>query len=215
MGLHSLSLRLRQFEEEEREEREEEASDFAMRCDERCSYDDEHLHYTEEVVHFRISRALHTGSEVLVLDFVVEEGEEEGDYVYPPHWFEFSCWEDLVEELNEMVDDAPPIRHEESLLNCDYCGSGICEGEIFGAGYLGEIHVSPRMPDNVATQAFVESSPDPFIMCLGCLLLVNDHTIELWEPEDLNQVGECQECTHARCWRWEACSCLCHQEQSE
>jgi hypothetical protein len=216
MELPSLSLRLRKmdetsrrdYEQEEREYEEQRLAQEITRSSKKCSYDDEPIHYTEEVVHFSVSHAYHNGSEVII-NFLPDE---EGDYVYPPHFFEFSCWEGMVKELNEMVVDSPPMRHQDSLLNCDYCGSGICEWEIFGTGYLGELHVSPRMPNGVPTEEFVTSSKDPFAVCLGCLLLINDHVIELWEPEDLNQVGECQECTHARCWRWGQCRCLCHQE---
>lgn len=216
MGLSSLGFLRRQEEREEEEEKQREAEDFSTRTNMRCSYCDEHIHFVEEVVHFRIARPLHTGSEVVFLDFVVEEeGPDFEDYVYPPHWLEFTCWEDLVSELNEMVEDSPPTRHEESVRNCDHCGSGICEQELCAVGYLGEIHVSDKMPNGVVTEEFAVSSQDPFVMCLSCLNLVNDHTIELWEPEDLNQAGECQECTHARCWRWSGCGCICHEEKVE
>jgi hypothetical protein len=217
MGTHPLGLLLRRDTEEQDDHDAEQLADFVTRSSFKCSYDEEHIQYGEEVVHFTLYKVV-----LGVEPFLVIVGDEEtGDYTYDPHWFEFSCWESLVEELEEMVKDAPPVRHPESLYRCDYCGSGILEDEVLAAGYLGEVHISPRMPPNPQTgipqptEHFVPSSHEPFIMCLCCLILTNEHTLELWEPEDLNHWGECQECTHARCWRWSACACLCHQEKEE
>jgi len=177
------------------------------KTEETCTTCEEPLRFAEEVAQVGISHAFHNGREVIVIPLL----QEEGDYSYEPHFLDFNCFENLGEQLREMVKDAPPIKHEEALLYCDYCDCAICEWEIFGTVYLGEIHVSPRKPYGYTIPTFVSSSPDPYVICIGCLLLLNEHEVELWDQEDLNQVGECSECTHARCWRNEGCSCQCHE----
>jgi hypothetical protein len=53
-----------------------------------------------------------------------------------------------------------------------------------------------------------EAVTSPYITCLSCLLVQN-YDCDLW-GEDLTQMGECEECSHARCWRQGACACRCH-----
>ena len=194
-------------EEEKEDEEEEDLSDLATRTGEKCSFDGEAIHFGEETVHITLCQIQVTDGTYAIVPVV----DEDGDYAYAPHFLEFTCWETLTGDLRKMLEDAPPVKHAEELLVCHYCASSVCAWETFATGYLGELHVSERQPHGHATPAFVKSSEEPFAMCLGCLLLTNDHTIELWEPEELNQMGECPECTHARCWRWGGCTCTCHQ----
>jgi hypothetical protein len=83
---------------------------------------------------------------------------------------------------------------------------------MFGTAYIGELHVSRRMPDGEVTSTFEPISNEPYIMCIGCMVLISEHELDLW-PEAINEVGECQECTHIRCWRWDDCKCPCHDEE--
>jgi hypothetical protein len=197
----------------EEEEEEEDPGEWAI-PNMGCASCGETLHYTEEIFHISVCYAVNNGTETIIAPYICDEGEFEGDYYYEPLFFEFSCWEDVMEELREMVDDAPPVNHKDELLACDFCKCSICEFENFATAYIGEVHVSKRMPNGMPASIF-ETISKPYIICIGCLNLINDHSIDLWD-EELSQTGECQECTHARCWRWEAgCSCPCHAEGSE
>lgn len=195
------------------EEEEEEAQEWTM-TEKRCEACSDRLHFTEEIVHVGVSHAVSNGSETLIMPFLCDDGQYEGDFYYTPLFFEFDCWEDLAESLRKMVEDAPPVRHPDQLLECNFCECSILEGEIFGTAYVGELHVSKRMPASEPTSTFMTIAK-PYIICIGCLVLINEHECELWY-DNIDQVGECQECTHIRCWRYEnECSCPCHDEGSE
>jgi len=198
----------------EDEEEEEALPNDWTRSKERCVACDDHLHFTEEIVLLKVMYpAIEGGNEVLK-NFVVEDGENPGDFYYTPLFFEFECWEQTAESLREMVENAPPVRDKHELMRCDFCDCSICENEILGCAYIGELHVSNKLPNGEVTTKFV-SIANPYHVCVGCLVLLNDQELDLWD-EDINQTGECQECTHIRCWRYDAtCSCPCHAEGSE
>jgi hypothetical protein len=209
MFQQNLGLKTPVEEEEEEEEEEPELPNDWTRTEERCVSCNDHLHFTEEAVLLKVMYPSIEAGEEALKDFVVDEGENVGDYYYTPLFFEFACWEELAESLRLMVEDAPPVRHRTELLRCDFCDCSICEDEIMGTAYVGEFHVSNRLPNGEVTTKF-DTSANPYHVCIGCLVLLNDQELELWDDE-LNQGGECQECTHIRCWRYEAtCSCPCH-----
>jgi hypothetical protein len=194
-------------EEEEEERRPGEAAQTCMACD-------AGLIYTEEIFMVVVEYPLFNGREPLHLDFKHDEGVYENDFYYEPLFFEFSCWESAAHSLRKMLEDAPPVKHPAELFKCSFCESSICDLEIYGAAYIGELHVSPRMPNGEPTDTFVTIAKPDYI-CLGCLLLLDGDEIDLWD-EELNQVGECQECSHIRCWRYEGqCRCPCHEESEE
>lgn len=200
-------------EDEEAAVDEPEPGDLLVSGDS-CSSCMEPLHFAEEIFLVNVVQAAHNRSEVEFTPLMCEEGEYVGDFQYDPLFFEFSCWENVLESLKKMVENAPPVKHEESLMACDYCGSAICEWEILCTAYIGELHVSSRMPNGKPTSTFAPNSLEPFVMCIGCLALVQEYEVDLWD-DTVSQVGECSECTHARCWRWESCSCPCHTEEEE
>jgi len=210
-----MSLLLRR--EEEEEEREEEGDDddrLAACAEQHCVACDEALYYTDEVFKLTIEHVMHNGCEAVLLDFLHNDGERAGDFFYEPLFFDFSCWEDAAEALRAMVEDSPPVRHHEELLACRFCESSICEWEIFATLRAGELHVSPRMPRGEGTGTFICFSK-PYPICLGCLLLLHTHELALWD-EPVSQLGECQECTHIRCWRYgKSCPCPCHTEENQ
>lgn len=222
MAIRSMSLMFQQAlgkapkEEEEPEEEEEEipaASEWAAEG-RRCIVCDDHLNYTEEIVKLEVQVPSVIGGQLIREPFLCDSGAFVGDFYYDPLFFEFDCWESVAESLREMVEDAPPVRSKDELFACDFCECSICENEIYGAAYVGELHVSPRMPNGEVASTFVTIAK-PYTLCLGCLILLNTHEVDLWD-DDLNQTGECQECSHIRCWRYDAgCSCPCHAEGSE
>lgn len=181
-----------------------------------CIACDDPLHYTEEIIKLSVDVVELQNGLPVSKPFFCTEGDFIGDFFYDPLFFEFACWEDAAESLRLMVEDAPPVKSHLELLKCDFCACSICEDEIYGSAHLGELHVSPRMPDTDGSGAKVASTfvsiAKPYIVCIGCLVLVDTHEVSLWD-QDLNQLGECQECTHLRCWRYQGkCGCPCHEE---
>jgi len=215
MAVPSMSLLFRQHLEQELEVEEEEEERQPGEAEQTCMACDAPLIYTEEVFKLVVEYPLFNGRETLHLDFQHDEGVYEGDFYYEPLFFEFSCWENATESLRKMLEDAPPVKHSTELFACSFCESSICDLEIYGAAYIGELHVSPRMPNGEPTDTFVTIAKPDYI-CLGCLLLLDGEEIDLWD-EELNQVGECQECSHIRCWRYGdgRCPCPCHTEEEE
>lgn len=201
--------------EEERRLSEEEALEDAKSfsaTDECCASCGDRLHYTEEVTQMTICRAYTTGSEVVITPYL----DEEGGFLYEPHFLEFDCWESLVEDLREALEDSPPVQHYAEILKCSYCKGSICEWELFATAYVGELWVSKRSPSGVPTSTF-ETMSSPYLSCLSCLL-IQSYELDLWD-EHLSQIGECEECSHARCWRpgpsgrTPACPCPCHHQE--
>jgi len=213
MGSDALSLllhgyRTQQQEEEDEEELQELADDWSKSA-EVCSACGDALHYTEEVVQLQIFMSYRGPNNEVVL---VPVQDDEGDFAYEPQYLEFDCWESLTEDLKSMIEDEPPVGHPRELLECSYCKSSICEWEIFATSYVGELHVSRRCPDNTSTSTFAAMST-PYVTCLSCLLF-QSYECDLW-TEELSQTGECEECSHARCWREQGCSCPCHAGRSD
>lgn len=202
MAPGSLSSMFRRHEDvEEKDQVDEDWS----KTEEICSSCGDALHYTEEVVQLQICRAFigHNG-DVLTPPVI---NDETGSFYFDPQFLEFDCWESLTEDLRNIVDDMPPTRHPQEILECSYCKSSICELEIFATSHVGELRVSRRCPNGDSTATF-ESAGTPYITCLSCLTY-QSYELDLWET-DLNQVGECEECTHAHCWRDPGCACSCH-----
>lgn len=138
---------------------------------------------------------------------IVDEEDQNRDFLFSPYFFCFSCWENLYEGLEEDVDGQPPVEDVGCVADCVCCGSSVLEGEYCGLLTLGEFQVSRRSPDGVQTPRF-ETSSAPDILCFYCLTLLNEGGIEMWE--DLTQFGECDDCIFCRCWRGGTCACSCH-----
>lgn len=185
--------------------------DAWSKSDEACSSCGEDIHYTEEIVQIQICHAFDNGrGEILTVPFL----DDEGGFFFTPHFLEFDCWESLVEDLRAAIKDEPPVLSPRGILRCTYCASDICEWEIFATTHVGELRVSRRSPSGRSTPIFEASTlNEPYITCLSCLLC-QSYELDLWD-EELNQTGECEECSHARCWRESTCSCLCHTKESD
>lgn len=145
---------------------------------------------------------------------VIDEEDLSGDFLFDPYFYCFSCWENMYKELQSEATDEPPIEDPGSAFECVCCGSGIREWEYAGIFTLGEFHVSTRAPNGVRGPHFVPNS-QPDMLCLYCLVLLNEGHITMWEY--LAQFGECNDCIQLRCWREGIghCTCSCHLDEPE
>lgn len=170
--------------------------------------DDETIGYGEEVVLLQI-----------VQPQVVRGGRyfrpvmgEMGDFAFDPYFFHFTCWENFYEDITEASEDSPPRIDAASPFHCHACHSGIREGERAGSFTLGEFYISQRTPNGERSARF-HPNGEPELLCLYCLLLGNENSLEMWE--ELSEKGECIDCTQACCWRLPACDCVCHAREKQ
>lgn len=161
-----------------------------------CSRCQEKILFAEEVYVLWVVSACMNG------EFQLRYAEsEDGDFLYPPQFFCFSCWEECLEEFLALNEDVRPIYDEKGVLDCAFCDSSILLDEYFGQTNLGEIRCSEKTPNGEVAYHFhsLENSEPPTI-CISCLKLLNDEVVAMWE-EGVDQEGECDEGTHLRCWR--------------
>lgn len=140
--------------------------------------------------------------------------DEHGDFLYEHYFLHFKCWEEIVYEHKEEMEDTPPVEDELGLIRCDVCGSSIREYETCAAVTCGEIHRSKRSPSGQGHGQDFISLGAPDVLCIHCISSINEYWITFWEGgvTQLNE-GECLECQHARCWRAFDCGCTCHEEE--
>lgn len=143
---------------------------------------------------------------------IIDEADPSGDFLFTPYYFCFPCWERNYNELHDELEEFPPTQDGVSLFECICCGSGIREWEYAGTFTFGEFQLSKRAPNNARGPHFTPSGK-PEVMCIFCMALFNDTQIELWD--DCSQIGECLDCTLARCWRNQTCTCDCHIPEPE
>lgn len=125
---------------------------------------------------------------------------DDGDYLYEPCWFCEDCWEHVLEELREFTADIPPVADDQAAFNCQICDSGIRLGEIFGVAVKGQLEVSQRTPEHMATPAFQCMDTSPLILCIACMNKIEKDIAEMWGGR-IVQLNECEEGTYLRCWR--------------
>ena len=176
-----------------------------------CADCGEKINYTDECVLVEVIQPQKLGGKNFYHK-VIDEESLNGDFLFEPYFFCFSCWDDNYDNLKEDIEDSPPIEDDESQHTCTCCGAGIRDWEYAGIFSVGECHVSRRAPNGVPGPHF-ESDVEPELLCLYCLRLINENYIELWE--NLYQNEECMDCTQLRCWRFPQCGCGCHNELPE
>jgi hypothetical protein len=176
-----------------------------------CAQCGEALEFTEEVFLLQIVRA-HEVHGQLSLHLALDD---DGDFLYEPHFLHFKCWEEIQEELEEELENEPPILAARGVLDCKSCGGGIEASEVLGALTLGELHLSKRAPTSTGRGEDFEEAGDPFLFCVYCLNLINDNWLEFWK-DGISETGECMDCIQTRCWRVRGtiyeCQCPCHFE---
>ncbi len=135
--------------------------------------------------------------------------DTDGDIRFLPILMHLECWEEVVEELREQIEDQPPTEDADSVLYCTLCGSGVREWEYYARLHIGELHRSLRAPDGEHLWKFTRvDTGNGTLVCIGCMSTIHDDVLEIWE--DVSQEGECTDCARVRCWRGEGCECGCH-----
>jgi len=188
--------------------RPQEEGDISMMTSQECGECGEGIAFTEEIVLLQVVHAnLHDGKVLLhpVLD-------DEGNFLYEPYFIQFPCWEDIQDVLLDDISDTPPVQDPLGPIKCQYCKSSIRPWERCGSVTFGELHISKRAPQQAHGEQLVELG-DPYIVCIGCLNLINNNITEFWD-EGVHENAECDDCIHGRCWRMPACPCTCHHEDS-
>lgn len=172
-----------------------------------CSDCGKELEYTEEVFLVQIIQPQRFDGKVFYHN-VIDESDPQGDFMFDPWYFCFSCGENLLEGLKEDATDEPPVEDDASSHDCVCCGSGIRDWELAGTITVGELHISSRAPNGIRGPHF-HSNGKPDLYCLYCMVIINTFHIELWS--ELSESGECADCIQVRCWRYDECECACHQ----
>lgn len=131
--------------------------------------------------------------------------DETGEPEVEPLFFHLDCWDEVLENIEELTEDEPPVEEPDSMLTCDCCQSSIRMGERVATISTGEFEKSQRLGGLL----FIENEVAPDVMCLPCASRMADAAeIDPWTH--INQNGECYTCMRARCWRKYRCTCDCH-----
>ena len=188
------------------EDAERDVEEQLTRTNIQCSVCSHALHLVEEIFEIKLVQPQLRGSELEYFDVV----DDQGRLQYASHYFDFMCWEEIEEEIENRHQNTPPVRDQLALLSCDLCGSDIREWETIGLLRYGELHCSPRTPEGFATTVFQNMGRDKHI-CIGCLFHVNDGW-DLWpdEVEPGPGIDVCREGIFERCWRKQRCTCEGH-----
>lgn len=162
-----------------------------------CAKCGESISYTDEVFLLTVVVPIITPEGVIYEPL----SSEDGDFMYAPQVFDLMCWEEIEEDIRERVQDVPPIIELRAILECSICESGIMQQEALALVSFGEIHCSQRCPNNTATNTFQLYDSDPKHVCLSCLRIIDEEIVTMWEGE-VQQIDECRQGTHYRCWRY-------------
>lgn len=196
--------------------RSETAIDDWSQTEKECEACGESICFTEDVLRFTLVFAhMHQG-ELLVHPIFTDDGE----YQFEPAHVHLECAESFFEDLDELVEDVPPLQEPGGILQCCHTKGGGCRSDIlpwerFALIEIGELYTSRRSPGGSRTTTF-RASGAPNCLCLACTHRLNGEIVTMWpgevtEDNPIRQDGECEECTHKRCWRIPSgCTCECH-----
>lgn len=128
-----------------------------------------------EVVHIHANEANQ-------LEFFIVQ-DEAGDYKFTPHFFCVECWREVASDLNDLLSDVPPQNAAKKPVHkCPHCGSTIDDWTTVATLRVGELHRANQQPEGEAEPIFYDTKPGG-VVCSGCLQLINDELIEMWEAE--------------------------------
>jgi hypothetical protein len=170
-----------------------------------CAHCGAELMLAEEIFLLRVVQAEQTTNGVQHVDLL----NDAGDYMYAPAFYCFDCGEEVLEDLRELQEDAPPVVDDAGVIECDACRSDVLLNETVAILQFGELHWSERAPNGEPTTKFVDMQND-YHICIGCLKHMEDGRDEpLWdvplEPKPGLQV--CLDGLYERCWRHGNCDC--------
>lgn len=164
-----------------------------------CAFCSEDIHSVEELQMLQVVYPNLPNGKVEYYDIE----SDSGGYQYQPRFFHLQCWEEVEEQLNEILEEYDPFADETGICECCICGAGILAWETTGLLSFGELRRAQRMPNGESTFYFDECNVDPRVICIACLWTINHELVKLWD--EVNHNGECEEGTLYRCWRDSNC----------
>lgn len=169
-------LNLARGEDSDEEEDEDYDKEPWRQSGRECDCCGEGLPYAEEVFVLEVVEA--AGENGQVFHDILRD--DEGDYLYRPYMMHITCWEEVLECIDEAIADQPPAEAQEAILKCSRCEGTIGNFEPFVASTFGEIGVSGRQPSGKPSAVFQPmGSVTP--VCLLCIVHVVDDHLDDWE----------------------------------
>jgi len=168
-----------------------------------CTSCGDELGLTDEVFLFHIVHVVNTDAGLQMVDVL----EMNGYFRYIPVFWCFSCWEETLEEVKELLEDSPPLEDADGIVECDICGSDILQGEAFATAAFGELHYSERNPHREYMPKFVGMNNEIHV-CIGCLNhLEESRDTPIWKTgvEPVPGLSVCLDGLFERCWRTRTC----------
>lgn len=168
-----------------------------------CTCCEDAIYLGTEVVQVRVVTGYLQNNQLQVQEVLADDG----DYVFPPVFFMYLHWEEILDNLEAHIEDLPPVADDFGDFTCSRCKSDIRTGERFLIAEFGELRPSKRQPDaeHVAITFYKIGSPN--IVCLACYSFIHQYDDDFWN-EVPTQKGECVEGAFTRCYRNEQeCPC--------
>jgi hypothetical protein len=177
-----------------------------------AAFCEEAIRFADEIYMLTVEVAVPTNDGKITHSPLVANDE---DFMYEPVFYCAGCWQSIIEDLREIVDNTPPVGDAQSVIECSICRSGIRSGEVFSKVTFGEFRSPDRNPEG-SLQAVFCTLGKPSIICAPCINTLGENISEIW-GDPVKQNNECTEGTHKRCWRY-GCSadinhkCMCEEE---
>lgn len=128
-----------------------------------CDSCNEVISYLDEVYLLQICTAQVTDEGLTCLPLEGDDG-----FSFVVYLLHLDCWDRIHSEVQELVQDVPPLDAKDPILICTICESLIGEREAFISATFAELHVSQRQPSGHVTDKIERlSGPDP--VCLECM----------------------------------------------
>lgn len=142
-----------------------------------CDCCGEWLYYNDEVIVLEISECAKdpTGPKWQPIY------GEDGDYQYAPYLMHLECWEEIIEEVKELLEEHEiGMEADHPVLPCWVCSSDIAAFEPYAAASFGELQVSQRCPSNKSVDR-IQRMGHPKAVCLACVSYAAPTHFEAWE----------------------------------
>jgi len=132
--------------------------------------------YTEEVYSLQVCGLfLNELGQVVTEPVMFDEQPAFASYL-----LHFMCWERILDDIHDVMDDVPPHPTEDPALICTVCESLIGAHDCFVEATFAEVHVSRRMPSGNATDCITPMHAAD-VICIECMSTVIDDHFPEWE----------------------------------
>ena len=146
-----------------------------------CAYCADELELLDEIYLLEIA---HVAADQGALHFFTVQGAN-GDYQFMPHMFHLQCWEELVEDLKDLIEDEPPLPIAEVPIHqCAWCKSPMPNWATVALLHFGELRRSDRTPNGEREHFFCQVGESDKVICTHCIERVNEDLLEMWEGHE-------------------------------